>query len=240
MAPLLLTPSARAVGRLFGSALERAQYLINWSRRFGYIYVEVPKAACSTIKLTLQRVELNDRGYTPGNKHARSRSPLLAPLSAPREFLAALAAPQTLRFCFVRDPASRILAAYLEKLAGEDFEREMRLKALGFNQTPAFSQFLQRLEERGTDLDIHWARQTDLLQPDKIRYDFIGRFENFQADFEHVLARIGRDASWIADAREHGTGASTRLDEIGPDERTLIARIYREDFERFGYQTRLS
>src|SRR6185312_15520944 len=229
---LLITPSARTVGRVFGPSLEQSQYLINWSRKFRYVYVEVPKAACSTIKLTLQRIELDDRSYTPANKHARARSPLLAPLSAPRDFLRALAAPDYLRFCFVRDPASRILAAYIEKLTGDDFERDMRLEQLGFSQTPSFEEFLDVLARRGPGLDIHWARQVDLLKPDTIAYDFVGRFENFQADFETVLSRIGRDASWLADAREHSTGASMRVSDIGPRERALIADIYAEDFKR--------
>jgi hypothetical protein len=235
MARLLLTPAARSVGRLFGEELERAQYLVNWSRTHGYVYVEVPKAACSTIKLTLQRIERNDRAYSPANKHARSLSPLLSPLSAPKAFLAALASPQVFRFCFVRDPASRILAAYLDKLTGNDFEREARLRSLGFSDTPSFNVFLQRLADGKIDSDIHWARQVDLLQPDKIKYDFVGRFENFRADFETVLRRIGCDASWLADAREHRTGASARVGDIGDEERALIAEIYAEDFKRFGY-----
>ncbi|MBV9992927.1 MAG: sulfotransferase family protein [Alphaproteobacteria bacterium] len=235
MARLLISPSARAVGRLFGPSLDEAQYLVNWSRRHRFVYVEVPKAACSTIKLTLQRIELDDRDYTPANKHARSRSPLLAPLSAPREFLEALHAKDVLRFCFVRDPYSRILAAYIEKLAGDDFERDMRLAELGFSQTPGFEEFLTVLARRGPGFDIHWARQVDLLRPDVIPYDFVGRFENFRTDFETVLARIGRDAGWIADAREHRTGASGRVKEIGTQARALIAEIYAEDFKRYGY-----
>jgi hypothetical protein len=235
MARLLLTPSARAVGRLFADTLERSEYLINWSRRFRYIYVEVPKAACSTIKLTLQRIERDDRAYSPRNKHARSLSPLLSPLSHPKEFLTALASPEFFRFAFVRDPYSRILAAYFDKLVGEDFERRMRLDQLGFSDTPSLLAFLQAIERRGTGSDIHWARQVDLLRPDRIAYDFIGRFENFRPDFEHVLARIGSDAGWVADAREHRTDASARLAEAGAQERALIAKIYAADFEAFGY-----
>lgn len=232
---LLLTPSARKIGRLFAPRLDQAEYLINWSERFRYVYVEVPKVACSTIKLTLQRIELDDRSHAPRNKHAKSLSPLRSPLSHPKAFLAALASPQVLRFCFVRDPTSRIYAAYLEKLAGEDFERAMRLEQLGFSATPSFLDFLKALRARGTGIDIHWARQVDLLRPEVIAYDFIGRFENFAGDFARVLHRIGRDESWLADAREHRTGASSRTGEIGAEERALIAEIYAEDFARFGY-----
>lgn len=232
---LLLTPSARAVARMFGPSLDEAQYLINWSRRFRYIYVEVPKAGCSTVKLTLQRIERDDRAYAPDNKHARSRSPLLSPLSSPHAFLEALKAPDCLRFCFVRDPYSRILSAYAEKLAGNDFEREMRLRKLGFSQTPSFEEFLEALARRGTRGDIHWARQTDLLRPDVIAYDFVGRFENFQSDFATVLTRIGRDPGWIAEARRHRTDASARAGDISLRERVLIGEIYAEDFARFGY-----
>lgn len=240
---IALSRPARKVRRLFGASLRNSDYLINWSRTHRYIYVEVPKAACSTIKLTLQRIELNDRDYDPANKHRRATSPLLSPLSAPGDFLEALASPDYFRFCFVRDPYSRILSAYLEKLAGDDFERAMRLRHLGLRDdaVPSLRQFLEVLA--GSDpagCDIHWARQSDLLTPDRIAYDFVGRFESFREDFEAVLARIGRDADWIADARGHGTDAALRLGQwIGPRERALIEAIYAEDFDRFGYSREL-
>jgi hypothetical protein len=235
---------ARAVARLFGPGLKRAQYLINWSRAHRYIYVEVPKTGCSTIKLTLQRIERNEPRYTPQNKHSRATSPLLAPLSAPTDFLNARTSPDFFRFCFVRNPYSRILSAYLDKIAGNDFKRDERMRALGMSPAtnPSLMDFLEVLARTDPAThDIHWARQCDLIDLGGMNYDFIGHFENFEQDFETVLGRIGQSADWMASERRHRTDAAARIAKwIGPQEAALIRQLYDRDFERLGYSRALT
>lgn len=235
---------ARAVTRLFGPTLKRAQYLINWSREHRYIYVEVPKTGCSTIKLTLQRIERNDPAYAPPNMHSRPTSPLLRPLSAPKEFLLARTSPDYFRFCFVRNPYTRILSAYLDKIASTDFKRGERMKALGMSpsESPTLLQFLEVLKRADpAAFDIHWARQCDLLDLGGMTFEFTGRFESFEQDFARVLERIHQGQEWLTAVRAHRTDAAAHIqDRIGPDERRLIEDIYACDFDRFGYSRDLA
>jgi hypothetical protein len=225
---------------VFGGRLDRADYLIHWSRRHRFIYAEIPKAASSTILLTLQRIETGDRAWRPAELHRRATSPLLSPLSAPDEFLGALVSPDYFRFSFVRDPYTRTLSAYLDKLARPEPERAMRLKALGLRRDsqPSFAEFLEILTARDpASYDVHWARQSDLAAPDVIAYDIVGHFDSFDADIAAVLDRLGHDKSWRGDARRHQTGADTQAEAlIGLRERRLIESIYAADFNRFGFR----
>ncbi|HVV64796.1 MAG TPA: sulfotransferase family protein [Rhizomicrobium sp.] len=240
----LLWPPARELRDLFGPSLANASYLINWSQKHRYIYVETPKVACSSIKLSLQRIELDDRAYVPSDIHKRAQSPLLSVRARPLRFLRALRSSAYFRFCFVRDPYARVLSAYLDKLVRNERERPQSLASLGLapDAQPSFREFLEALERtEPSKFDVHWARQVDLLTPKLVAYDFIGRFENFREDFSTVLGRIGRGPDWIADARQHRTDASAQLSQwIGPAERALIERIFAADFDAYGYSRGLA
>ena len=57
-------------------------YSINISLKYSYIYVETPKVACSSIKSTLQKMELGDPQFSREDfedLHKRDFSPLLRP-----------------------------------------------------------------------------------------------------------------------------------------------------------------
>ena len=77
-------------------------YGVNISLRHKYIFVETPKCACTTIKLALQRLELEDAGFArrdPEDIHNREFSPLLNPRQVP-SFRALLADQSFFKFCF--------------------------------------------------------------------------------------------------------------------------------------------
>ena len=226
-------------------APEQLNYLVNISLQRSYIYVETPKVACSSIKVMLQRLELNDPALDfPVSDfiHLRAHSPLLAPVQVGR-FRALLDSASMFRFAFVRDPYARLLSAYLNKIAGNTPEKKDVLNRLGLSadilETPvSFAQFISVVEATAPlERDLHWREQTLVLQPDIIRYDFIGRFEQFDRDIRQVFHRIGPDAeTWWHREDRHGTGASQRMDAFyTPDVRARVHAIYAADFETFGY-----
>lgn len=60
------------------------EYCIHISQRNSYIYFEVPKVACSTIKLKLQQIEAKTLGLSPVSEemtviHNKKQSLLLSP-----------------------------------------------------------------------------------------------------------------------------------------------------------------
>lgn len=65
------------MSNLWGSYVEKLQkftqantttkdlsYAVHVSLKHKYIFVETPKVACSTVKMTLQRLELDDPNFT--------------------------------------------------------------------------------------------------------------------------------------------------------------------------------
>ena len=94
-----------------------AQYAINISLKYKYLFFETPKVACSTIKATLIQAELEDNvNFSDLDKlHIRKHSPLISinQIGNPLTFINR---KDIFKFCFVRHPFSRILSVYLEKI----------------------------------------------------------------------------------------------------------------------------
>jgi hypothetical protein len=225
---------------LFGKPLNLVDYLVHWSPVRRYIFVENPKVACTSIKKVLQRDALH--GEEPQTEvHDRRASPVPRVLDNPGAFLEAVQDPEIFRFCFVRNPFSRSLSCYLDKMVQSDWERNRLAPMLGLDPAtvPSFEQFLEAVKNQPEiERDIHWATQTYLLRPNRFRYSFIGRFEMFANQFQLVCQRLGIDceAAALGLGRRHSTGAAELLDKyVTPAARQAILEIYDADFRNFGY-----
>jgi hypothetical protein len=225
---------------------EEVQYAINISMRYKYIFVETPKCCCSTIKLTLQRLELGDLNFNRGNWeeiHVRTYSPLLGPqqVGAFRSFLKECG---FLKFCFVRNPYTRLLSAYLDKIVPSEVCRSDILCALeGYRGTVSdrfvtFSEFVSVICDQPVEqMNMHWRPQYFVTMQDLLEYDFIGRFENFDGDFTRIGEMIsGNFSDFILSEKRHATHADTLLEGyLTVNLKRQIYRKYKQDFEHFGY-----
>jgi len=233
---------------------EQIVYICNVSHRFKICYVEVAKAACSTIKKTLQTAEIYPEPWdfdTPNM--TRSESPLGSINSS--NFAPILYGNEYFRFSFVRDPFTRVLSAYLEKLKG--YRRRYRKKLINqevfdyiskefekLNLYPekniSFLEFLRSIAELSPhDLDIHWCPQHILLNIDEIKYDHIGKFERFTKNFKVVqnviYTRTGIEAD-IRSVKWHKVGARSKAKYyLTKETADLVSKIYAADYEYFGY-----
>jgi Sulfotransferase family len=206
------------------------------SRRLPYIYVQNSKCASSTIRNTLWAAE-HALGLTgpPGRPHNEAVS---APLvhdprrweQVEREFV----------FTVARNPFTRILSAYLDKIVAHRDPRVWGTFAArhGLPEAPlAFRDFLQLVADTPEDeMDQHWRPQSCGLAPTIVPYDFIGGVESLQADLAHILQRIfGADVP-IREFMPHRTNSSRRVAEhYGAEEIRLVRRIYAADFAQLGY-----
>jgi len=223
-------------------------YGVNISLRYKYLYCETPKVASSTIKRTLQDLELGDLGTNDPSirrLYDRTRSPLLNPLQVVN-FRALLADPRFFKFCFVRNPYARILSAFLDKFEADPVSRRLSLKKYRmrgefWKREVGFADFVDMVSRQNPErMDLHWRPQVLQTFRGSIRYDFIGKLENFRADFRSVLERIGTDPAAFEKIPVEATGASNRLGGYYNQEReTAVYKIYREDFHAFGYDTKL-
>ena len=219
-------------------------YHIHISPRYHYVYMATPKVACSFIKGCLQRLELGDRTFSrPGEDvHVRSYSPLLSPIQI-GSFAKVRADSRFFKFCFIRNPFTRVLSAYLDKIVRNKPQKVSVLRSLGkdesaLNEPISFEQFVLALERQSSDkIDPHWCPQVRHLRVRRLRYDFVGHFESVDRDICYVGERIGVDLRpFLLCDYEHQTGATWRLKQYYTTaliER--VRRLYEADLDYFGY-----
>lgn len=221
-------------------------YLISIDAARRIVYLETPKVACTSIKkYMIDQVLGGTVEMHPDDVHNRETSPLKA-LSdyADEEIDQILGAGAGFRqFTFVRNPYSRVLSAYLDKLIGNEWERERHLPMFGFEQGshPSFIEFLRRLARiSDQDRDIHYVTQTRLTgRLSGFCPDFVGRFENFDHDFRLLKSRFYSDDG-TEDYRSFGKHHASDADEktasyYGDEARKIVRDIYAADFAVFGY-----
>lgn len=201
---------------------------IAFSAEHGFCYFRVPKAANSTVALTLAR-------------HAGLQVPADAPEDGARFAKKAFSGLPTLeeveqafRFTFVRHPVSRVLSAYLDKATRKNYAKRYGFKHRFLRRRPfTFLDFLNRLEDGVLLGNVHWAPQVIIIPYDLDRLDRIGKLENLREDLAFVIDRIFSAPLEMKMREDRRTGADKKVAEyVGPKERAIIDRLYAADFER--------
>lgn len=206
------------------------------SPRLGLVYVNNPKSACSTIKLSLQRAELGDAAYEPPKSvHTFEDSPLVTWPDTAELGTEAFAGRRV--FSFVREPFGRLKSVYLNKIVRPQKRGKFRTDA-GFaaDETPSFDRFVRAVcDQDPRDQNPHWRLQVLNLSVDAITYDTLGKLEQFAGDW----ARFADTVPGL-ERRPHfagmRTGAAARDDlHLSPGAHRAVETAYAADFARFGY-----
>lgn len=222
--------------------MRKLDYLFHCSRSKRIILFSNPKSAGSTLKRLVQLIETGgDESRIPENVHDKERSPLCGFLELEDSFRNIFESDRYFRFCFVRNPYTRILSCYLDKICGEKRARYLSKLSVDRDRALSLVEFLQLLRDRrNLHRNPHWAPQSYLIRPDTIRYSFIGRFEHLHEHLRALTERLGCEhfmerMSGIS-VTHHRTGAGDRVRKfIGPEEAHLIREIYDRDFTFFAY-----
>ena len=228
--------------------LPELKYRFICKNELNYIFVEVPKAGSSSVVANLYSLAHKEDANSKISRNSMADALRYPAKSMNQKFLNQLRSALILEnhfiFTFVRNPYTRILSAYLNKIQGSSLENTRRRAVLGFpphdEEYISFNQFLTRIRDFDINkLDIHFRPQWHLLGLNKlIKYDFIGHLENFESDLNYVLNRISNNnapnelLSW----RGHATNAKDNIEQYyGAEEQALVVEIYRDDFNYLGY-----
>ena len=191
--------------------------------QLGFFYNRIPKAANSTIITTLARLCFN-REIPSKEAKKLFLSPALLYKDEVKEF------DQLFRFTFVRNPFSRTLSAYLDKV-------ERRAKRNGIETS--YLSFLQELDKGKLHTNGHWTPQSDLLLIPFNQFDFIGKVESLESDLHQVtyqLQKVPGTNADITSVLSNATHANKKLADYYDEKSVeLVRKLYRQDFELFDY-----
>jgi len=137
------------------------------------------------------------------------------------------------KFTIVRNPFTRTLSAYLDKV-----ER----RAARSQRESSFKDFLYALEGGKLYKNAHWAPQTALFLIPFEQFDFVGHVETFDQDLMTVLTKVNQQAGTAAvnSILHNSTGAREKIGRYYDAESTsLVQRLYHEDFKTLGYSDRM-
>lgn len=192
----------------------------------GFLYNRVLKAANTTIIATLASL----KGKTDGNPKDLFRTPSDLNENEAQQI------PSLFEFAFVRNPYSRTLSAYLDKIArGKRQPLELAKKS---GHPPSFEDFCIYLEHYGLYENPHWAPQSSVLLLSTNEYDFIGRTESLDSDLDVVVRQLRSHigGSGMVDRQLHRTGADALIQDYYTAEcQRIVGSLFRDDFRRFGY-----
>ncbi|CAL1241802.1 sulfotransferase family 2 domain-containing protein [Candidatus Methylocalor cossyra] len=226
-------------------------YAMNVSQRYRYVYMDNPKTGCSSLKSAL--VELETRGtenpvdcYDWTVFHSSGVSPLQRitrlGASAPLSFLVA----EGYRFfTFVRNPYTRLLSGYRDKIVKNKPQKRHILRVMGYDiadlQRPiSFAEFVKAVV-RQTDYEMnpHWRVQKVQILYEVLDYAFVGRFEAYQRDFYRVFELLGIPQEETPQLRHLNRTKEGEREGCGQyytkELQAMVYERYREDFETFGY-----
>jgi tetratricopeptide (TPR) repeat protein len=227
----------------------RNSSFVNVERR--YMYFEVPKAGCTSMKWLLHSIE----GMPPirhfGNSQwearremfihdrANLRIPSLLDLDDPtQEFV--LTSPEFMRFTVVRNPYTRVESAWRDKvrLCAPWFGRyTMAIRGkLPTGKDPtslvSFREFVTWVSwQDAQNCDHHWRLQAAHTCRGALNFSHVGRLEDFSSTVRAFLTHLRATER----QQERAMNITTPTSEYDEEIAKAVYGIYREDFEAFSY-----
>lgn len=232
-------------------------FIYNQGRNFIFTYV--PKVACTNWKCLLRYMQGYSNWLDSKLAHDKVNGGLrYLDLKGPDAEL--LKQSFIRKYTMVRDPYSRALSAYLNKVEkrlpvkpeneGDDFDtiirdiETFRQGVLGSIDYPGitFEVFLRWMKDSSSyyTKNEHWAPQVALLRYPEVEYDIIGRFEELELDAQRILSAMKCDRLFPSNKELQfapvPTSARSKIKHYY-DSRCyeLVNNIYKADFLAFGY-----
>lgn len=215
-----------------------------------YVYVEVPKAGCGTVKATLGALEAARMGpgmaarvqQAPHNRLLAT--PFVKPFQlTPEDLERVLTAPEFARFTVVREPATRVLSGYLEKIGQGLKQSASIVDALSEGHDPiapediTLEQFLTVIgAQRSREQDPHWRRQVDHIGLEHVPYAEIVHLEDLDDSWERLAELTGYqtiDQQYFC--RTSTKAAQRRAEFFTPATLEQVREIYADDYRLLNY-----
>jgi hypothetical protein len=185
------------------------------------LFLHVTKTGGTSIEYFFDMFN-SDSLYNPKNIY------LFAPQHYPLEVLKKIIVDydRLFKFCFVRNPYSRMLSEYFYSKKETIFDPD------------DFHEWLIIFLSRRIDHNELQSRYVDET------INFVGRFETLQSDFEELKIKlidfwggsgIAEPENFRTKNLEHLNASTINCSEMKQESKDIIADFYKEDFINFGY-----
>ena len=179
--------------------------------QFNMFWYEVPKVGCCSLKHFCDENNYSCRSVRPKFLYGHRNH---------------------FQFAFVRNPWDRLVSCFLDKTkrtVGTKYQLRAYIKYIDSN----FTEFVHGIAtDDVNNCDNHHRLQYNLINHDYV--NFIGKFEQFQKDFDYICNKVG-----ISDSKlpHRNKSKRTHYTEYYDDEtREIVAEKYAKDIEYFGYE----
>ncbi|MFC4260124.1 sulfotransferase family 2 domain-containing protein [Marinobacter lacisalsi] len=210
-----------------------------------YIFHSVGKAANSTVKYFLYAEESRNTRFKYDSVHDRRASPLISPFQISEDLLSEILDNNNyFKFTFVRNPYSRLLSCYLDRIVPKKSTPYRELvkfldRSVGYDVS--FPEFVEAIcAQTNFEQNNHWRLQYADAMCDLFDYSYIGKQETFRKDME-VVWRVIYPKAKLPNFSEKNLSPS-KTDSVNkasqywtPYLKELVAIRYEKDFIEFGY-----
>jgi hypothetical protein len=229
----------RYIRRWVSSALGMQGYVdLWWTPQLPVIYVNNPKCGCSTVKNSLKHAQAARFRSEGRHGFALHDDPHVADDWLKRQGITDLlhGDPRIVISC-ARNPYTRALSAYLDKVANGDISSYRELHGHRPESFEAFLEVLTRTDP--TVLDSHFCPQHVNLGLPNVEYDAIFYLENV-GSLQRSLRRMFGDFE-LETFAPHSRSAQQKLQAFyTPRAIDLVQRLYADDFTYLGYSRDLT
>lgn len=143
------------------------------------------------------------------------------------------------KFTFVRNPWDRLFSAYnfLKKGGMNHMDQQFCDDVLSSYDT--FEQFIMEWVNReNIETWVHFIPQYHYVydKNQNLFVDFVGRFEQFESDFEHIRTKLNTGVSLQHLNKTKDKKERSYREAYTPEMAEKVAKVYKEDIELFGYK----
>ena len=185
--------------------LRYAQHHMYVDVKHKLLYCAVPKVACTEFMRLFFRLKgENQNQRWKGDPHFRQDKPLFNKIMNVTTATALMNDPTWTKFAFWRDPAERLLSAYLDKFAnGKRYSTGSYAVRIFKDKHMNFSGFVDRIASKNRvrgkpdglhpNTNPHWRPQRFMCNMEKFlpAYNFVGSFDHLGDHAEKLLRALG-------------------------------------------------
>ncbi len=135
------------------------------------------------------------------------------------------------KFAFVRHPLDRLVSAWADFAQLRNYKGDIEdFVAIVMDETIIYDERRKTMEERIRHHAIPQTHRFNNLQ----EADFVGRYENYNADLAYILERVGKSVNTVPALRK--TNRGHYHDYLKGESLQKIADYYADDFRLLGYE----